>query len=105
MAIKDYEDNPIVISALGDGSSQQGEVLEAIAEAHRSTLPTLFFIHNNKYAISTETTGKTFFSLIDGTLPESFHGVAITQLDGTRPGPIKLRNSYPMKTLWQRAVN
>ena len=83
--IKNNTDNPIVISALGDGSSQQGEVLEAIAESHRSELPVLFFIHDNKYAISTETTGKTFFSLLDNDRPTHFHGVPITYMDGARP--------------------
>jgi 2-oxoisovalerate dehydrogenase E1 component len=36
-AIKDQHDNPIVVCSFGDGTSQQGEVMEAIAEAKRST--------------------------------------------------------------------
>jgi 2-oxoisovalerate dehydrogenase E1 component len=81
-AIKDNSDNPIVFCAIGDGTSQQGEVLEAIAEAKRSTLPVLFVIHNNNLAISTRTQGKTFFSFPDGTYPESFYGIPITHIDG-----------------------
>jgi 2-oxoisovalerate dehydrogenase E1 component len=83
--IKDQVDRPLVLSGLGDGSSQQGEVMEAIAEAERSEAPVLFFIHNNDLAISTRTKGQTFFSLLDGTMPTSFHGVPITHIDGMRP--------------------
>lgn len=84
-AIKEDEDNPIVFCAFGDGTSQQGEVLEAIAEAKRAGLPILFFIHNNGLAISTRTTGKTFFSLPDNKRSNSFYDIPITYLDGTKP--------------------
>lgn len=84
-AIKDQTDKPIVICSFGDGTSQQGEVIEAIAEAKRSTLPVLFFIHNNSLAISTRTIGKTFFSLPGDVNAKSFYEIPITYLDGTRP--------------------
>lgn len=83
--VKDQADNPIVYSAIGDGSSQQGEVLEAIAEAKRSELPVLFFVHDNNLAISTRTEGKTFFSMPNGANPRSFYNIPITYLDGTNP--------------------
>lgn len=85
MAVKDQADNPIVYCSVGDGTSQQGEVLEAIAETHRNNLPVLFFIHNNNLAISTRTTGKTFFSLADGSEANSFYNIPITYLDGSKP--------------------
>lgn len=85
LAIKDHESRPIVYCSVGDGTSQQGEVLEAIAEAKRSNLPVLFFIHNNNLAISTRTTGKTFFSMPDGGRPRSFYNIPITHIDGTNP--------------------
>lgn len=97
-AIKNNTDNPIVVCSFGDGTSQQGEVLEAIAEAKRSGLPILFFIHNNSLAISTRTNGKTFFSLPGGGqqynnpqdqqanhYAQSFYEIPITHLDGRRP--------------------
>ncbi|MCX8515116.1 MAG: thiamine pyrophosphate-dependent enzyme [Burkholderiales bacterium] len=87
MAIKQNPDNPIVLCAIGDGTSQQGEVLEAIAEAKRNSLPILFFIHNNNYAISTATTGKTFFSLPNGKNANSFYDLPITYIDGINPLP------------------
>ena len=84
-AIKGQKDKPIVVCSFGDGTSQQGEVIEAIAEAKRSKLPVLFFIHNNNLAISTRTTGKTFFSLPGGKQADSFYDTPITYIDGTRP--------------------
>ncbi|MCC2625665.1 MAG: transketolase [Burkholderiales bacterium] len=83
--VKDDADKPIVYCAIGDGTSQQGEVLEAIAEARRSVLPILFFIHNNELAISTKTKGNTFFSLPNNKTPDSFYDIPITYLDGTDP--------------------
>lgn len=83
--IKDNQDNPIVYCAIGDGTSQQGEVLEAIAEACRSQLPVLFFIHDNKLAISTRTQGNTFFSLPGSKIADSFYNIPITYIDGINP--------------------
>ncbi len=83
-AIKMNPEKPIAVCSFGDGTSQQGEVLEAIAEAARSKLPVLFLVHDNQYAISTLTRGKTFFSLADGLTPKEFLGVPIHRLDGAR---------------------
>lgn len=81
-AIKEESDNPLIYCSVGDGTSQQGEVLEAIAEAKRSNLPVLFFIHNNNLAISTRTEGKTFFSRPDGFV-DSFYDIPITYINGS----------------------
>ena len=62
-AIKQQESKPIVLCGIGDGTTQQGEVLEAIGEAVRDCLPVLFMIQDNRWAISTTTHGRTFFSL------------------------------------------
>jgi 2-oxoisovalerate dehydrogenase E1 component len=75
---------PLVLCALGDGTTQQGEVLEAIAEAVREALPVLFLVEDNRYAISTRTRGKTFYSLPDSE-PSMFYGVPIRRLDGRDP--------------------
>ena len=76
--------HPIVLCGLGDGTTQQGEVLEAIAEAIRSTLPVLFLIHDNHLAISTATAGRTFFS-VGEDVPRDFLGSKIHRLDGRAP--------------------
>ncbi|MEM9020622.1 MAG: beta-ketoacyl-ACP synthase 3 [Planctomycetota bacterium] len=62
MQVKDQPGNPVVVCGLGDGTTQQGEVMEAMAEAVRSELPVLFWIEDNGYAISTVTQGKMFFN-------------------------------------------
>ncbi len=82
--VKNAPENPIVLCSLGDGTTQQGEVLEAIAEAVRNTLPVLFLIHDNRFAISTQTDGRTFYSLPGGT-SESFYGMDVRHIDGRAP--------------------
>ena len=79
--VKGASGQPIVLCCLGDGTTQQGEVMEAIAEAVRSRLPVLFLIENNALAISTITRGKTFFSL-PGFDADEFMGVRIHYVDG-----------------------
>ena len=81
-AIKNETDNPLVYCGIGDGGTQEGEFLEAIAEAVRSQLPVLFVVQNNKYALSTPSKGRTFFSLPDGDADE-FYGIPILHVDGT----------------------
>lgn len=66
---------------VGDGTSQQGEFLEAVAEAVRRTLPVLFVVEDNRLAISTSTIGKTFLSLPDRPAAELF-GLPIQTIDG-----------------------
>ena len=82
--LKHHEERPIVLCSLGDGMTQQGEVLEGIAHAVRRELPVLFLVQDNSFAISTVTTGKTFYSRPDGRVGE-FYGVPITRVDGRHP--------------------
>ena len=81
-AVKEEKSKPVVYCGLGDGGTQEGEVLEAIAEAVRSQLPVLFVVQNNKYALSTPSEGRTFFSRPDGDADE-FYGIPILHADGT----------------------
>ncbi len=81
-AIREKPGAPIVLCSIGDGSTQQGEFYEAIAEAVRNHLPVLFFIENNRYSISTPTRGKTFFDLPSGP-SSAFFGLPIQSVDGT----------------------
>lgn len=80
-AVRDQETAPIVYCGVGDGTTQQGEFLEACAEAVRRRLPVLFVVQNNRYAISTKTDGRTFFSLPSGPADELF-GMPIHFVDG-----------------------
>jgi 2-oxoisovalerate dehydrogenase E1 component len=79
--IRDQPEAPVVLCSLGDGTTQEGEVLEAIAEAVRSHLPVLFLVEDNRYAISTLTPGKTFFHQPDGP-SNSFYGIPIEHVNG-----------------------
>ena len=81
---KERSDDAIVLCSLGDGMTQEGEVLEAIGHAVRERLPLLFLVQDNSFAISTITDGKTFYDRPDGQA-EEFYGIPITRLDGRRP--------------------
>lgn len=85
--VKEQAERPIVVCSNGDGTSQQGEVLEAIAEAVRESLPVVFLIHDNALAISTHTTGNTWYSLPAdaGGEADSFYGIKIHRIDGRQP--------------------
>ena len=72
---------PIVVCGIGDGATQQGEFLEAVAQAVRERLPVLFLVEDNRYAISTTTQGRTFFSLPGGPASE-YLGERIQRIDG-----------------------
>lgn len=72
---------PLVLCSGGDSAVQQGEFLEAVAEAVRARLPVLFLIEDNGYAISTRTAGNTFFHLPTGPARE-FYGLPIHRMDG-----------------------
>ena len=72
----------LVYCGIGDGGTQEGEYLEAIAEAVRSQLPVLFVVQNNKYALSTPSKGCSFFSRPDGEAQE-FYGLPILRCNGT----------------------
>jgi len=80
-AVRDQATAPIVYCGVGDGTTQQGEFLEACAEAVRRCLPVLFVVQNNRYAISTKTEGRTFYSLPDGPADRLF-GMSIRFADG-----------------------
>ena len=78
------EGAPIVVAGIGDGTTQQGEVMEAIGEAGRQHAPVLFWIEDNGYAISTHTEGRTFYDTPLGPV-DQFLGVPITRADGRDP--------------------
>ncbi len=85
LALKSKSDKAIVLASMGDGSSQEGQVLEAFAEAAREAAPVLFLIHDNQWAISYATQGKTFWSLPDGRQLEEYWGIPIAYINGSDP--------------------
>ena len=82
--IRSQSSSPLVVCAMGDGTSQQGEVLEAIAEAVRAQLPVLFLVEDNHLAISTQTRRRTFYDLPSGPA-NSFYGMPVHRIDGCQP--------------------
>jgi 2-oxoisovalerate dehydrogenase E1 component len=82
--VKNRCGKPLVVCSVGDGTSQQGEFLEAVAEAVRSQAPVLFWIEDNGLAISTRTGGRTLFDLPDGPARD-YLGLPIHRLDGRDP--------------------
>ncbi len=82
--VKNQPGNPIVLCSVGDGTTQQGEFLEAVAEAVRQNLPVLFLVEDNRWAISTTTEGRTFYSHPDGD-PSEFYGMKIQRINGRKP--------------------
>ncbi|MEM9296554.1 MAG: thiamine pyrophosphate-dependent enzyme, partial [Planctomycetota bacterium] len=78
--VRDHPDHPIVVCGFGEGSTQQGEFYEAVAEAVRERLPVLFYVEDNGLAISTQTSGQTFYDLPDGPA-DSFYGMPIHRFD------------------------
>ena len=94
--LKSGSDPGIVLCSMGDGTSQQGEVLEAIAEAVRSCAPVLFVVENNDYSISTRTQGQTFYSHPTGD-PDEYYGLALNRIDG--------RNAVSSHQDFERIVN
>src|SRR5688500_4106681 len=80
-AVKDQPDAPVVLCCVGDGTTQQGEYLEAVAEAVRTQAPVIFVIEDNRWAISTRTPGLTPFDLPGGPAKELL-GLPIARIDG-----------------------
>lgn len=62
MSLQAREIPEVVVGSIGDASTREGEVYEAIAEAVVHKLPVVFLIQDNHYGISTRTDGKTFWT-------------------------------------------
>jgi 2-oxoisovalerate dehydrogenase E1 component len=82
--IRDEPERAIVLCCVGDGTTQQGEFLEAVSEAVRYSAPVLFLIEDNKFSISTPTVGRTFYDLPTGPAA-TFLGLEIARTDVARP--------------------
>jgi 2-oxoisovalerate dehydrogenase E1 component len=80
-AVKDHPEAPVVLCCVGDGTTQQGEFLEAVAEAVRTQAPVIFLIEDNRFAISTKTPGQTVFDLPGGPAADLF-GIPIARVSG-----------------------
>ncbi|WP_229052979.1 thiamine pyrophosphate-dependent dehydrogenase E1 component subunit alpha [Aeromicrobium sp. Leaf350] len=62
---------------LGDGATSQGDTLEAMSWAASFSLPLVFVIENNQYAISTATSRQTTVPLVRRAAGFGIHGVRV----------------------------
>ncbi|HEY3323470.1 MAG TPA: thiamine pyrophosphate-dependent enzyme [Planctomycetota bacterium] len=90
MSLKERKVPEVIVASIGDASTREGETHEAIAQAGIDKLPIVFLIEDNRWGISTPTTGKTFWTLphglakdADGT--EWFLGCRVDEVDGLDP--------------------
>lgn len=82
LAIKKEKSDEVVYVSGGEGSTSEGEFFEAVNWAAREALPVLFFIEDNKFAISVhvtqQTAGASVFEVTKG-----FKGLERIRCDGT----------------------
>jgi 2-oxoisovalerate dehydrogenase E1 component len=69
--------NHVSICSLGDGSTRQGEFLEAVTYSLENRQPILWLIIDNQYAISTPTKGRTALDLLIGSSCRTVQGQCI----------------------------
>lgn len=81
-----WQRDSIVYVSLGDGTTAEGEVEEAIREAVRTHAPVIFLIEDDKYAISVPVT----WSIPGGDVARLYrhyeeYGMLVLRCDGTDP--------------------
>jgi 2-oxoisovalerate dehydrogenase E1 component len=85
LAIKKEMGEEVVYVSSGEGATSEGEFYEAVNWAAREALPVIFFIQDNKLAISvpvtTQTAGGSIYEATKG-----FKGLERFQCDGTDAG-------------------
>jgi len=82
MAIQRDGSDALAYASCGDGATSQGDFHEALNWSARNRAPVLFFVQDNKYAISVpshdQTAGGTAFKIASG-----YDGLARMRVDGT----------------------
>ncbi|MCI0707497.1 MAG: dehydrogenase E1 component subunit alpha/beta [Ignavibacteriae bacterium] len=82
LAAKKGKTDEVVYVSGGDGSTSEGEFFEAVNWAAREAIPVIFFIQDNKFAISVPVTQQTAgASIYEAT--KGFKGLERTHVDGT----------------------
>jgi len=82
LAVKNLGKDEVVYVSCGDGATSQGDFHEALNFAALHTLPVIFVVQNNGWAISVpieeQTAGGTIVEVARG-----YHGLAVEEVDGT----------------------
>jgi len=81
-----WQDDSVVYTSFGDGTTAEGEVEEAIRQAVRTHAPVIFVIEDDKYAISIPVT----WSIPGGDAAQLYrryeeHGMLVLKCDGSDP--------------------
>jgi len=90
MSLKERKIAEVVVASIGDAATREGEALEAIAQAALEELPVIFLIEDNRYGISTPTTGRNFWSMPNGAddgagAVKWLYGCRVDVVDGLDP--------------------
>ncbi|MGD0088520.1 MAG: thiamine pyrophosphate-dependent enzyme [Planctomycetota bacterium] len=90
MSFKARKIPEVVVATIGDASTREGEAFEALAQAGTEKLPIVFVVEDNRYGISTVTTGKTFWTMPNGVHEGAGHirwlfGCRVEIVDGLDP--------------------
>ena len=78
----EFQEDEVVYTSLGEGSTSQGEFWEALNTASNAKLPVIFLIEDNGYAISTPVETNTPGGNIS-RLVENFPNFHFSEVDGT----------------------
>jgi 2-oxoisovalerate dehydrogenase E1 component len=81
-----WRDDSVVYVSIGDGTTAEGEVEEAVRQATRSKAPVIFLVEDDKYAISVPVT----WAIPGGDVSELYRryeqfGMLVIRCDGTDP--------------------
>lgn len=80
-AKKEGSDEVVYVSS-GEGATSEGEFFEAVNWAAREALPVIFFIQDNKFAISVHVTEQTAGGSVS-KVTQGFEGLERSRVDGT----------------------
>jgi 2-oxoisovalerate dehydrogenase E1 component len=96
LAINKEKGHEVVYVSSGEGATSEGEFFEALNWASREALPVIFFVQDNKLAISVPVTTQTAGGSVS-EVARGFKGLECIQCDGTDVAETYLRMQEAVK--------